>query len=274
MLHTFSVEFDHHAPRGGRTAFLDLAESMAALLPAALRIVADPIFTYGRQSPLAALDAIDDSQPQIVYLSNIVMHAAVLVVGDLPPDELIRFLSSWEPSCHQGGLSLPETLPLPITYDSLASFRKQPVIVGHHFDPDGLSASHAFDHDTLVISNVANWSLRDEESGEPAKEVFEILASRQLNGSEVFLCHIRDYRKYFLHAGRPTDEETYFIPDPADLIIETCLKHFAQGTLRQYLLGQGVPFATIGDCHMDDDYVVSYYREFWRLPESTIAFVQ
>lgn len=253
MLHTFPVSFDHHFTRGGRDAFLAFADTFAASQSTQYAVVKDPVFTYSpdRASRWETIAAIDTSRSQIVYLSNVCMHSSLLVTGNI--------------------IDAPDGL---LSYDSVNSFLANPTVRGYDVGENDIKNTDQFDKRTVIISNLPSSSFRNDDTDEPDPHIFEVLDTRQLSHDRAFACRILDYDRYFSHAGETLEEQTYFLPDPARITLSTCLKYYAKQSLTAFLLRQHLPFATIGDCHMDDSIVVTYHEDFWHLPESAMAFIR
>ena len=246
MLRTFNVPFDFHAPNGGRRLFGDFASSLSTRFDTEPQILDDPIFSYALHghSQLDRLRVLDESRPAIVYLSNIAMHSAVLILGNFDDSDLV----------------------CPFSYSSLASFCNEPFSRGFSVCRDAKLKS-TFDSTTVVISDLAQF--RNDDNELPDRELFRVLNRIE----DVFVCNILNYDRYFDHVSVHGDEP-FFLNADADVNLRECVRQLAHYSLREYLIDQSVPFATLGDDHMDDEYAVSYGMACWRFSDDDVAFVR
>lgn len=246
MLRTFVAPFDFHAPKGGLPRFAEFASTLSERFDTEPQILDDPIFSYARcgRSQLDRLRELDESRPAIVYLSNVVLHSALLILGD----------------CDISGLVSP------FCYDSLESFRSAPFSRGFGI-ARGKQMSSGFDDTTVVISDLARF--RNDDNELPDDGLFRVLHSIE----NVFVCNILDYDRYFAHVSVFSDEP-FFLNADSNVDFHECIKQLGKYTLREYLLGQSIPFATLGDDHMDDLYAVSYGMDCWRFSDDELAFAR
>lgn len=247
MLRTFEPNFDFHFPNGGRPRFADFAAALSERFCTAPQILDDPIFSYKRlgRAQLDRLRELDESRPAIVYLSNIVMHAAVLIFGD----------------CDVSGLLSP------LRYDSVESFMSAPHCRGFCFDGKQ-KVTTGFDATTIVISDLARFRNMDDDQL-PDDGLVRVLHCID----DVFVCNILDYDRYFAHPSVFGDQP-FFLNADSNVDFHECIKQLRNDALREYLLGQSTPFATLGDDHMDDEYAVSYGMDCWRFSDDRLAFVR
>ncbi len=247
MLRTFAAPFDFHQPRGGRSQFNEFAAKFASRFDVAPQVIDDPIFSY-RKFGAMQLDRIaqlNARQPAIVYLSNVVMHSALLIIGDCETSDL----------------------QAPLEYDSLESFLDTPYVRGYEFDRDQL-AQASFDDTTIVISDLARF--RDDNDRLPDDGLFRV----HMKVSDVFVCNILDYEKYFTQQFESGDVP-FFLPANSHVDFEECARrYYAEYALRDYLLSNSISFATLGDDHMDDEYAVSYGMECWQQNNDHLVFVR
>ena len=253
MLSTFDAPFDFHAPTGGRRLFVEFAATHSERFKAPPQIIDDPIFSYKRRgrSQLDRLGELDESRPAIVYLSNVVFHSALLILGD----------------CDISGLTSP------FSYDSLESFRRAPFSRGFVFGRKK-EWKCGFDDTTVVISDLARFRNVDDEL--PDDGLFRVLDSIEdaNTGNIFYACNILDYGRYFAHPAILHGEGTFFLNADSNVNFHECIEQLRNETLREYLLGQSVPFATLGDDHMDDTYAVSYGMDCWRFGDDDLAFAR
>lgn len=245
MLRTFVAPFDFHAPKGGRRRFLEFASTLSDRFATAPQILDDPVFSYtlvGR-SQLDRLRNLDESRPAIVYLSNVVMHSALLILGDCDASDLMS----------------------PFCYDSIAAFINSPYTCGFGVGGD-TNVKSAFDESTVVISDLARF--RDDNDKLPDDGLFRILDQI----ADVFICNILNYERYFSHVSVFGDQP-FFLNADSNVDFHTCVKKLENYSLREYLISQCVPFATLGDDHMDDEYAVSYGMDCWRFTD-VLAFAR
>jgi hypothetical protein len=184
MIQTISVPFDHHGPRLGRRAFSRFATQLAARFPEPPQIIDSPVFSY-RAGSLSRLNrplSLDPVSPAIVYLSNIVMHSSVLVVGECYSDDLDH----------------------PMSYDSFESWRAAPRVVGYYVRDNDFTPAR-FDASTIVISPLACFRSR---TSRPDPALFDILVE---SSGQVCAYRIRDFSRY-LHDACAGGETAYFIP--------------------------------------------------------------
>ncbi len=246
MLRTFDAPFDFHAPKGGRRRFAEFASALSDRFDTAPQILDDPIFSYTRsgRSQLDRLRELDESRPAIVYLSNVVMHSALLILGD----------------CDISGLVSP------FCYDSLESFRRAPFCRGFGIGREKQLRT-GFDDTTVVISDLARFRNDDDEL--PDDGLFRVLHEIE----DVFVCNILDYDRYFAHVSVSGDTP-FFLNADGNVDFHECIRQRGKYTLREYLLAQSIPFATLGDDHMDDEYAVSYGMDCWRFSDDELAFAR
>jgi len=249
MLRTFDAPFDFHDPKGGRPRFAEFASTFSERFVAAPQIIDDPIFSYGRRgrSQLDRLRDLDESRPAIVYLSNVVFHSALLILGD----------------CDIPGLTRP------FCYDSLESFENAPYSRGFGIGRNRKLAA-GFDETTVVISDLGRFHNADNEL--PDDGLFCVLDSIE-DVYALYACNVLDYGRYFAHPA-VFGEGTFFLNADSHVDFHECIKQLRNETLREYLLGQAVPFATLGDDHMDDIYAVSYGMDCWRFSDDELAFAR
>lgn len=246
MLRTFVAPFDFHAPKGGRRRFAEFAETLSERFDTAPQIFDDPIFSYGRygSSRLDRICELDESRPAIVYLSNVCMHSALLILGD----------------CDISGLISP------FCYDSVESFISAPFARGFVACREQTLTTQ-FDDTTVVISDLARFRNDDDEL--PDDGLVRVLQKIE----DVFVCNILDYDRYFAHVAVLGDAP-FFLNADANVDFCECIKQREKCTLREYLLGQSIPFATLGDDHMDDTFAVSYGMDCWRFSDDELAFAR
>jgi hypothetical protein len=246
MLQTCVAPFDFHAPKGGRRRFAEFASSLSAQFDTPPQIVDEPIFSYTRrgQSQLDRLRKLDESRPAVVYLSNVVMHAALLIVGNCDAAQLMS----------------------PFRYDSLDAFYHEPFSRGFGIGRD-TPLNTCFDGTTVVISDLARFRNDDDEL--PNDGLFRV----QQRIDDVFVCNVLDYGRYFAHA-LVCGDEPFFLSPEVEVDFRECVKQRGNDSLREYLLDQSVPFATLGDDHMDDEYAVSYGMNCWGFADEDLAFAR
>lgn len=243
MLRTFDAPFDFHQPEGGRLQFRQLADSLADRFPTRPLVIHDPVFTYqgmGR-SRLDRIAGLDNSQPAIVYLSNVVMHSALLIVGEFDASGLQR----------------------PLEYDSVATFLEAPYVRGYAVE----QAKASLDETAIVISELARF--RGDNGQLLDNGMFHVLERT----SDIFVGNVLDYGRYFAHRAVYGDQP-FFLPADSGVDLQECARKMDQYALRDYLLDQSIPFATLGDDHMDDDFAVSYGMDCWHCEEERLAFVR
>lgn len=248
ILRSFTAPFDHHAPRGGRKLFDKFAADFASRFDTPPQIINEPVFTYAYKRTgkpqLDRLALLCEAPAAVVYLSNIVMHSSLLIIGD----------------CDTSGLQSP------LEYESLDAFLAAPYVRGYRLDRDKpLQAS--FDDTTVVISDLARF--RDDDDELPHGPIFRVLARIH----DVFVCNILDYPGYFAHCAVHGDQP-FFLPPGSGVDFEECVKRLDEDVLREYLLDQSVPFATLGDDHMDDEFAVSYGINCWQCTDEQLAFAR
>lgn len=246
MLKTFIAPFDFHAPNGGRHRFSEFASLFSERFNTVPQIYDEPIFSYTHYgySQFDRLRELDESRPAIVYLSNIVMHSALLVLGDCDTSDLIS----------------------PLQYDSLESFLNEPFSRGFVVDRDK-KMSTKFDDTTVVISDLLQFRNDDNELSDDG--LFRVLDKID----DIFVSNILDYDRYFAHA-LVFGDEPFFLNADSNLDYHKCIKQLGEFTLREYLLSQSVPFATLNDDHMDDEYAVSYGMDCWQFNDDSLAFAR
>jgi hypothetical protein len=253
MLKTFDAPFDFHAPEGGRPRFAEFALTLSENFDATPQIIDDPIFSYARggRSQLDRLRELDESRPAIVYLSNVVMHSALLILGD----------------CDISGLTSP------FCYDSIESFRTGPFSRGFGIGRR-TKVTTGFDDTTVVICDLARFRNEDDEL--PDDGLFRVLDSIEdvYVCNILYACNILDYGRYFAHPAVLFGEGTFFLNADSNVDFHESIKQLRNETLREYLLGQSIPFATLGDDHMDDQYAVSYGTDCWRFSDDELAFAR
>lgn len=78
---------------------------------------------------------------------------------------------------------------------------------------------------------------------------------------------------YFAHVAVFGDQP-FFLDADCNVDFHDCIKQLRNDARREYLLGQSIPFATLGDDHMDDEYAVSYGMDCWRFGDDGLAFAR
>lgn len=198
MLRTFEAPFDFHPPQGGRRHFAKFASALSERFDAASQIIDDPIFSYRRwgRSQLDRLCDLDETRPAIVYLSNVVMHSAILILGEVDAS----------------------ALTMPFCYDSLASFITAPYCRGFHVGRDR-KVTAGFDDTTVVVSDLARFRKMDDDEL-PNDGLFRVLHYFD----DVFLCNILDYDRYFDHVALVGDEP-FFLNASSNVNYGECINH-------------------------------------------------
>ncbi|QDT50756.1 hypothetical protein Pan258_48370 [Symmachiella dynata] len=246
MLRTFVPPFDFHLPRGGRRHFKKMAAQLATQFDTTPEIIDDPIFSYAisGKSQLDRIAHLNDSRPAIVYLSNVVEHSAILIVGECETSDLLA----------------------PLEYDSLASFLEAPYVRGYGVSNE-TPLKAAFDETTIVISDLVCFRNDDDEL--PDNGLFRVHEKYH----DYYICNVLDYDKYFDHCAVFGDAP-FFLPSDTHVDLKECVKQLDNYTLREFLLDQAAPFATLGDDHMDDEYIVFYGMDCRQYGDDELTFVR
>jgi hypothetical protein len=208
--------------------------------------VTTPIFSYtarGR-SQLEKLQFLKDSHAAVVFLSNIVIHSSVLVIGNCDLSDMPRVC----------------------TYGSLDEFRANPTITGYHV-ASNIPLSCSCDTSTVVVSDLATF-LGDNDIL-PSTGLFRVIERRR----GVFFCNILDYPRYFGHCAVYGDQ-AYFVSADIPVDLNRYAVEYEKETLTEVLFDQGVSFASLGDNHVDDEIAASYGQQFWNYPDECVAFVR
>ncbi|MAT13842.1 MAG: hypothetical protein CMJ46_01065 [Planctomyces sp.] len=252
IVRKYESPFNFHHPYRGRKLFRRWAEEAAGHFSEPPLIIDHAIFSYGVKNAdsFNQLRTLGDSRPAIVYLSDIVMHESILVIG---------------------GDTLP-ALKFPREYASLDQFMQRPYVRGYLNNFDGCTMVD-FDDSTFVIS-----ALMPEFCVRKTNPVKSRRYSLPQRYSECFAGFILDYPTYFELVRIEGDEAFFFKEMPADDHVRKCLRisldRSGQFSIRDYLLNESIPFATIGDDHMDDAYAVSYGWDCWRIEAEQLGFIR
>ncbi|QDU82531.1 hypothetical protein Pla110_42890 [Polystyrenella longa] len=250
IVRTFESPFNFHMPQGGKTKFNEWALSVSHRLPEVPVVIDSPIFTYGAtfDQGKMRLEGLTDTLPTLIYLSNIVMHSSILVIGEFDVPEL--------KSC--------------CTYNSLDHFLSRPYVTGY-YEPSDEILKTSFNDSTFVISYWMSEYLCIEEN--PVAGCWH--PSPKLKSSSTFFGHIFDYASYFQHQ----DDIAYFFREPiSEYQLKQCVRiinrKFFINSIKDYLIKNSIPFASIGDQHEDDAYVVSYGWDCWDLGDDQMKFIR
>ena len=245
MLRTFDAPFDFHDPNGGRGNFEKLAAKIAQRIEGNPDIIVDPIFSYGIDGSdgFTRFAELDASRPAIVYLSNIVMHSSILILGHCDASEL----------------------NLPLYYDSINAFLTSPFVRGFGVNRNN-TLNSTFNDTTLVISDLATFGF-DEKLLTEGNGMFRVLDCI----SDVYFFNVLNYEKYFYELFVNGDN-SYFLLETKHAFRDLA-RRYTEDTLRDYLISSSCHFATLGDDHMDDEFAVSYGLDCWRI-EDQVAFMR
>jgi hypothetical protein len=259
MIYTYRVPFSHDS-KTARAAFLEFVSLVRNTLGASdpdLRVVAEPIFSYGRRNAdswntLNALLAKGGSA--VIYLNDIEYYATVLVSTSR-------------------SLIVPGCEPFS-SYESFEGLIKNPRMVGYGLPKDFIDQFVV--PESYVVIGQLMYASYDYLTDEPNSDWYHVIREARPKHAigPVHTYRIRNSSKCLeLIVG--SDAPTYFLPELDGLDIDACLSRYNQykNDLTDYLLAHEVPFATINDGHQDDSFAVSYYRDIWRLGDSFRAFI-
>ena len=250
MLATIPVLFDFHHQDGGRLAFAEwLRESGGEAA------VTDPAFSYlpSYAESIEHLRSLSRSQSDI-YLSNVVGHASVLTT---------------RPS------AVPDS-GLALEYDDVESLIRSPKISGYREgSTQELATALAPLHDWQVVGSFnfpEECGLKMVESAVPSlwksylQHGWEPLGAKQ----GVMVCRLAD-PSTFATIGI---DIAFIIPPSVSLDVDEIADRYSHERLREYLLRRRIPFGTLGDCHMDDSYAVSYLEPVFDYPNTHRCFIR
>lgn len=243
---TLPVSFDHHANRGGRSAFVD-----RAILSGYPNVSPEPVFRYGRtfDEGIDQFRSLAQSQ-DCIYLCNIVGHSSVF--ADQYPNDFDSTLT--------------------FSYPDAETLIAAPNVVGHTVEDSLVADALAPLKDWFVICGEDSFDDSPAEAGLVAIEL--ISPASTASGSEgVSICRLSDARKYAKNRIL-IDFRAYFVAPSARLDFTIVADRYRRDRLGQYFLRSNVVFGTLGDCHIDDDIAVSYRSTVFDFPATQRFFVR
>lgn len=243
---TVPVDFNHHSHRAGRFAFRKWA--MGIDDP---NFSAEPVFRYGRSfsEALNELRVLAASQPDI-FLCNIVEHSSALTSRS----------------------EFKRTDDLAFDYADIDALIDAPNVTGYLVNDDLLSGA---------MMPLRGWSAIcgehsfDESCREAGLVEFALLpAKAKENYSEGTLhCHLANPAQFATN-WRNISFPIYFIPPSISFDFPVTADRFQRHRLRSHLLRRKTPFATLGECHMDDNIAVAYLQPSLDFPEAQRCFIR
>ncbi len=255
MIRTFAVPFDDHQRGSGREGFGKLVRFLAPQFRSPPIVIDEPIFSYesSGRSRLRRLSQIGGTEGAIVFLSNLPKHASVLIIGECETPILQQ----------------------PLRYESVEELIDSPYACGYGVAPNAPLLS-SFVESTVVVSELVRFC--DENDVLPETGLFHVIDCQQ----DVFTCNVLDYDRFFAHRSTFAAESTFqssginafFLAADHGVSLDNLVEHLINGTLRGFLLDQGIPFATLGDDHINDEYAVSYGMDCWRCQDGQLAFAR